>query len=220
VDQDRPLRRADSSPTIGIPHPASRIPHPASRIPHPESRIPSRMHPNWFIAIPVAEAAIVEALPPPPRGLRVFAADDLHLTVAFLGPVGEGRARAAFEAMAWPLGSRAIGFGEVVPMGSPRSYSALSALLTEGRDEVEAAMESARDQAFAAAGIEGERRPPLAHLTLARPARSANAEQREAALAWARAVDLSRLQARIDSIALYTWSQDRSQRLFAIVARR
>jgi RNA 2',3'-cyclic 3'-phosphodiesterase len=178
------------------------------------------MLPNWFIAIPVADTRILEALPPAPSGLRVFAAADLHLTVAFLGAVGEARARAAFEAMDWPLAPREIGFGEVVPMGSPQRFSALSALLTEGREAVESAMSFARGAAFAAAGIDAERRPPVAHLSLARLRRHASDAEREAALAWARSIDLSGLRLRISGIALYTWAQDRSQALFDIVVRR
>lgn len=177
------------------------------------------MLPNWFIAIPVAEAAIVERLPPAPRGLRLLTPADLHVTVAFLGPVDEARARAAYAAMNWPLAPRDISFGEVVPMGPVRRFSALSALLVEGRKEVEAAMGRARGAAFAAAGIEGERRPPLAHLTLARPQRRTSDRDREAALAWARRIDLSGLGVRLEGIALYTWARDRTERLFQIVAR-
>jgi len=178
------------------------------------------MLPNWFIAIPVAEAAIFEALPPPPRGLRVFAVADLHLTVAFLGPVDEARARTSFGVMDWPLAPREISLGEVVPLGSPRRFSALSALLVEGRDQVEAAMEQARGAAFSGAGVEAERRPPLAHLTLARPKRSASEAERAAALKWAQSIDLSGIRVRIEGIALYTWAADRSERLFRIVTQR
>jgi hypothetical protein len=46
--------------------------------------------------------------------------------------------------------------------------------------------------------------------------RAARAEA-ERALAWALALDLGAPSCRLDRIALYTWSEDRSQSLFRIV---
>jgi 2'-5' RNA ligase len=175
---------------------------------------------NWFVGLPVSPGPWWARLPPVPAGFRRFHPDDLHLTVAFLGPVGEDRARAAFDALAWPLAAVDVTFGEVVAMGDPRRYSALSALLARGRDEVERAMGTARGPVADAAGIARERRAPKAHVTLARPRRDAAAAQRAQGLAWARALDLSDAGARLDRVALYGWSEDRRERLFRVVCER
>lgn len=173
---------------------------------------------NWFVGLPVPAGHWHAALPPPPAGFRSFHPLDLHLTIAFLGAVTEERARAAFAATSWPLGALEVSLGEVVPMGNPRRYSALSALLVDGREHVESTMASARGAAFDAAGAPHESRPAKAHVTLARPRRDADARAREAGLAWASGLDLRTVRVRLDRLALYGWSEDRRERLFRVVA--
>jgi 2'-5' RNA ligase len=175
---------------------------------------------NWFVGIPVPGSVLGSGLPPAPAGVRAFHPDDLHLTIAFLGPCGEARARAAWEALCWPIGPVDATLGEVVPMGSPHRYSALSALLDVGRGEVEGAMEACRGAVCAAARAALDPRPAKAHVTVARPSRKAGPEVRDAGLAWARSLDLGGARARLDRVALYTWSEDRSLRLFRRVAER
>ena len=159
--------------------------------------------PNWFFAFPL-DGAFVQALPALPGALRLYHPDDVHLTLAFLGGCGEEgamRALAALDARLAldPPGALEVSLGEVVPMGgSRRSYSALSALLGAGR----------------------EARPAKPHITIARPKRRATDADRQAGLAWAEALDLSGVQARLDRIALFTWSERRVERLFRIVAER
>ena len=63
-------------------------------------------------------------------------------------------------------------------------------------------------------------RPPKAHVTLARPQRSATLSQREAALVWAKALRLRDVRVRLGAPALYTWAEDRSRALFRIVTTR
>lgn len=176
--------------------------------------------PNWFIGVPVAGAALMSRVPEAPRGIRTFHAEDLHFTVAFLGACGEERARAALAALSWPLPALDVTFGEVVPMGNPRRYSALSALLVTGRAEVEAAIGASRDAACAAAEVAVDERPPKAHVTIARPARSATEGDRREALRWARGIRLDGITERLDRVALYTWSEDRLERLFRVVESR
>lgn len=176
--------------------------------------------PNWFVGVPVPGSEIVARAPTPPRGIRTFHRDDLHLTVAFLGACGEERARAAFAALSWPLPALDVTFGGVVPMGNPRRYSALSALLESGRAEVEASMGASRAAACEAAGVALDERPPKAHVTIARPGRSASDADRRDALRWARGIDLRGVVARLERVALYTWSEDRLERLFRVVDAR
>ena len=178
------------------------------------------MRPNWFIALPVPGGEWFEMLGPPPPSIRAFSASDLHLTIAFLGTVSESAAHAAWAAFAWPLGDVDVTLGDVVPMGRPTRYSALSALLDEGREAVEAAMGASRDAAYLAAGVAPDLRPPKAHVTLGRPQRSATLSQREAALVWAQALRLRDVRVRLGAPALYTWAEDRSRALFRIVTTR
>ena len=175
---------------------------------------------NWFIALPVTSGDWLQRLQPAPAGVRVFAPEDLHLTVAFLGPVDEARAHRAWDALEWPLSQTEISLGSVVPLGPTARPSALSALLLPGREEVESAVASVRDTLLDHAAVPRELRPPLAHVTLARPKRAADSNERRDALAWAASLDLGEPATTLSRIALYTWSNDRSKSLFRIVAER
>src|SRR5690606_5890482 len=110
--------------------------------------------------------------------------------------------------------------GSVTPMGSAQRYTALSALLDQGRPEATACLAVARDTLTEAALCRRERRAPKPHVTLARPRRKASARDREAGLTWAKQLDLSGVHATLDRVALYTWSEGRRERLFQIVAER
>jgi 2'-5' RNA ligase len=186
---------------------------------------------NWFLAFPIDPTPWFDSLPPPPPGIRRFHPLDLHATIAFLGPVGEARALAAWEHFPWDLGAalpREVALGEGVPLGRPgvHAYSALSALLVEGpaRVAVESMIGAARAIAFAQAGVPPEREshPPLAHVTLARPTRKATLDDRAAGLAWLEALALATrdITVRFDRVALYTWAHDRKERLFTISRER
>lgn len=172
------------------------------------------MSANWFIALPVLAGPWFDALQPP-QGVRLFGAEDLHLTVAFLGAVTEPQARAAFEhAHQFPLTARSVRLGSVECLGSKRRPSAFSALLLDGRAEVEAALGATRHRMWEAAQAQPDTRPPLAHVTLARPVRRATSDEVDHAAHWARGLDLGGPSVQLDSIALYTWSEDRKLALF------
>jgi RNA 2',3'-cyclic 3'-phosphodiesterase len=181
--------------------------------------------PNWFFAFPL-DGAFVQELPPLPAALRLYHPDDVHLTLAFLGGCGEEGAERALAALDARLAldpphAAEVTLGEVVPMGgSRRSYSALSALLGTGREAMTATLTAHRDALTEAATGRREARPAKPHITIARPKRRATEADREAGLAWAEALDLSRVQARLDRIALFTWSESRVERLFRVVAER
>jgi len=182
------------------------------------------MRPNWFFGFPI-DGAFVRGLPPLPRAFRLFHPEDVHLTLSFLGGCGEERALAALAALdaalaAAPLAPLDVALAEVVPMGSRRHYSALSALLGHGRPEASAALGRLRDVLADAASVARDTREPKPHVTLARPARRATSSDRDAGLAWAASLDLSAVGARLDRIALYTWGERRLERLFRIVAER
>lgn len=181
--------------------------------------------PNWFFGFPL-DGAFVQGLPPLPGGLRLYHPDDVHLTLAFLGGCGEDgaeRALAALDArlaLDPPLATE-VTLGAVVPMGgSRRHYSALSALLDAGREAMTATLTAYRDALTEAATGRREARPAKPHVTIARPKRRATEAERAAGLAWAEALDLSDVRARLDRIALFTWSERRLDQLFRIVAER
>ena len=163
--------------------------------------------PNWFIAIPVAPTGWFE--PPvrtPPKGFRSTHPDDLHVTVAFLGPVQETRARAAWEALRWNVGPRSISLGKPITLGPPINYSAL--VITLADRALEQAIARCRDAVCSAAGVLADRRPPLPHVTIARPPKLATAADREAGLTWASQLELHTHQTTLDTLALYARATD------------
>ncbi len=181
--------------------------------------------PNWFLAFPI-DGAFVLDLPMPPTNLRRFHPEDVHCTLAFLGGVGKEAAERALAVLdarlqEAPLEPIAISLAEVVPMGGSRkAYTALSALLGTGRDETSACLAALRDPLTEAASGRRESRPPKPHVSIARPRHRAGDKDREAGLAWAAQLSLANVQARLDRIALYTWSDVRRDRLFEIIAER
>jgi 2'-5' RNA ligase len=175
---------------------------------------------NWFVALPVERTRV--AAPPAPHGIRVFAPEDLHLTVAFLGACGEERARRAWDAVDAELTARpqapiSFTWGAMYPMGSPHRYSALSLLLDRGREEAAALLSRLRPVACRGAAVVEDERPPLPHVTVARPKRTASAPARRAGLEWAGTVKTLPAEGVLQEIALYTWARDRAARLFRIV---
>lgn len=175
---------------------------------------------TWFIALPVDPGPWFPSLPPPPEKTRLFHPDDLHLTIAFLGRCDEESASAAWDLFAWPAPPLRVTLGEVVPLGNPRRPSALSALVVEGRDVVEAAMGASRDAPIARANGPKEERPAKAHVTLARISQSAGGADRRRALAWAEALRLGAPTAMLGKVALYASSPGPEGRRYKRVRER
>ena len=180
------------------------------------------MKPNWFIALPVSAGDwFAPLVADAPAGVRRFHPDDLHATVAFLGACGRPAALAAWrslDALAHPpIRAR---LGVVRPMGNRRRPSAFSVTFTEGNEPLSALIGAWRTEALAIAGARPATRPPLPHVTVARPPRRAADGVREAGLAWMRSRERVGVQVVIDRVALYTWSEDRRSRLFTIVEER
>jgi len=181
--------------------------------------------PNWFLAFPL-DGAFLRDLLAPPAGFRLFHPDDIHLTLVFLGGCGEPAADKALLALdrllpAIRTAPIPVSLGEVVPMGGSRKdYTALSALLERGRAETTACIAALRDGITDAAGLKRQARPPKPHVTLGRPMRRANDAHRQAGLAWAAALDLRGVERTLDRILLYTWSENRRERLFRAVAEQ
>jgi RNA 2',3'-cyclic 3'-phosphodiesterase len=174
---------------------------------------------NWFLGLPVEpDGRLLERLGDPPPRVRVFAPEDLHVTVAFLGPCGEDAARAAWELARGaeaPAGTATL--DRVVPLGPPRRPSALSALLADGHRAMRDYLAEHRNAWLDVAGARPDPREPLPHCTLARPQRRATAAERQRAVAWGQSLSVGGLPVRLRPLALYTWAEDRRHRLFRIV---
>lgn len=179
------------------------------------------MRPNWFIGWPVPPPpGLAAALAAAPVGVRVFHPADLHVTLAFLGPVDEEAAQAAFRlAERWhgpPVTAR---LGAVVPMGPPARPSALSALIEGDDGALSRAMSALARPMCRAADARRPKHPPKPHVTVARPMRRATETQRADALAWAASLRLPSDPVLLPSLALYTWNRDRRSQLFRVVER-
>ncbi|MGB0621166.1 MAG: 2'-5' RNA ligase family protein [Myxococcota bacterium] len=179
---------------------------------------------NWFIALPVPAEAWFAALAPVPDVVRPFHPDDLHATVAFLGACGEARARRAFAALrteAIPV--RRVTLTEIVPMGPPRKWSALSAEVVDARDERPALADllvGPRDRGLAAAEVRPEKRRMRPHVTVGRVTRKSGGAGRKAGLQWAQSVGRIGATVTVDRLALYTWAPRPATRHFTIVEAR
>lgn len=181
--------------------------------------------PNWFLAFPF-DGRFVDELTDVPPCVRRFPGEDVHLTLSFFGGCGEERAMRALAVLDALLEKEAlapidVALGEVVPLGgSKRDYTALSALLSRGREETEGVMARLRDPLHEAATGRIEKRPPKAHVTIARPKLRAKDADRACGLEWAKSLELHGVTGRLDRVALYTWHEKRPARLFRIVAER
>ncbi len=180
------------------------------------------MQPNWFFALPVpAHPWLAEVLRNLPSSCRPFAPDDLHMTLAFLGALPPNRVSsmvALLEKIEAPAFE--ISLGPILALPSPIRLSALSFSVRSGHDCAAALIAAHRDGLLAAAGAKPDGRPPLPHITVARPGRRFGQEGQAAALAWAAACEPPPTTIAITSVGLYTWSEDRQDRQFRIVAQR
>jgi 2'-5' RNA ligase len=178
------------------------------------------MDANWFLAFPATlDGAWLEGVNAGlPKGLRGFVPEDLHATLAFLGPCGESKARAAWaEACKAPLPCFEVRFGHVEPFGPPRRPSAFGLTVEDDSGALRAAFLDHQAKLLRAAGLPPDNRPPRPHVTVARPTRAATDAERHAALSWSKGLRPPASGARLDALALYTWAKDRRAQLFVKV---
>ncbi len=175
------------------------------------------MEANWFIALPFPLASLPrEELTRLPAGTRAFDPADLHVTVAFLGAVGEHRALRAWEQLetvdALPVSAT---IGPRAVFGSPRRPSALGLDLDTERDgsPLTRFIVEWRNGLRAAAGLAPEKRPVRPHVTLGRPPRRTDADWQRALATW---IDRPAAHAPVtlERIALYTRAEPGDQRRF------
>lgn len=171
---------------------------------------------NWFIALRVPAGSWFERVVGPPPGVRIFHPEDLHITVAFLGPVEREAADAAFRvAPKWPTGVLDVSLSAVSPMGNPRHPAALAAVAAEGGDRLNAAIASVRAKMCELAGARTDDRPPRAHVTVARLRRRSSRSDVAAAVRWGSSIDLGNPRLQLCEIVLYRGTADGGERRFA-----
>lgn len=175
---------------------------------------------NWFVGLPVAtwvgERLLTTLQASAPPGLRWFKPADLHLTLAFFGPVGEAAARRGFAAGGWHHGA-VVRLGGLGAFGPRRHFSAIGVEPGEGRETLVDLIAAGRDGALRGAGARPDTRPPRPHLTIARPTRDATASQRAAVLDWLHGTPPPAESLTLDRVALYTWAADRRVRQFDLI---
>jgi 2'-5' RNA ligase len=177
---------------------------------------------NWFAAIPVElPGPFLEALRAGAPPLRWFAPEDIHLTVAFFGRYQSECLEAVRDALrALPAFEIRASLGPLVPLPSPRRFSAVSFELRQGSAEAAEIMRRFHAPLMAAAGLPPETRPAYPHITVARPDRRASAAECYGILEWMRGVPVPAVQVTLREVALYRWADDRRSRQFQRLVTR
>jgi len=181
------------------------------------------LKPNWFVALPVrgTETLLDQLSAIAPPEIRLFTPEDTHLTVAFMGAMLKERVVEVLQVMQQiDFEPFKITLADLIPLPSPKNPSAFSYKIDKGHRQVVAIMERWRDTLLRAGGAPPDSRPPLPHLTIGRPQRKSGRAGQEKSLQWAANLAPVTFEATIDSIALYTWSDDRRHNQFKIVEER
>ena len=175
---------------------------------------------NWFAAFPVsAEGWYPGVCRQIPESVRLFAPEDLHLTVAFFGRLEE---RAIVDVkkslQEISFSSFTITLGKLIPLPSSRRFSALSFQVDQGCRELETFMGDTSPVLYRAAGQTEDSRKPLAHVTIGRPGRKSSRDERAAVLKSVAAIDTVTTRLHLNTLALYGWDRERKIRQFQIEA--
>jgi 2'-5' RNA ligase len=172
---------------------------------------------NYFAALPVQvpEGWMEELREGAPEALRWFHPDDLHLTLAFLGREQPERIPALLDLLREiPYSGGRASPGRLLALPRSRRFSALSLELRRGADPVAALIGDWRNRLLETAGCKADTRPPLPHLTVARPARRHPAFSKRAILDWLEIVQPPADEILILPPVLFGWSEERPRRQF------
>jgi len=175
--------------------------------------------PNWFSAFPVLlndeQRSWMEDLRVR-RGssLKVFRDVDLHVTLAFYGPLKPaeiGKVLLATSQVSWdPLEAT---FESILFLPSPQRCSAISLSFDLGKDLVIETMGDAGARLMNSIGKDSDTRDPLPHMTIARPRKwRGGIPDQEAD--WLKALELPGGEVIIQKPVLFTRSHDRKKSLF------
>jgi 2'-5' RNA ligase len=178
------------------------------------------MTPNWFVALPVRGTEILLetlAATAPPE-VRLFHPEDTHLTIAFMGAMPKEHAAKVLQIMQQiDFEPFKISLSNLIPLPSAKHTSAFSYQLDQGHSQVAAIIDQWRNALLMAGGAPPDYRPPLPHLTIGRPQRKWGKKGVEQGIRWAANLAPVAFETFIDSVALYTWSDDRRYNQFKIV---
>jgi 2'-5' RNA ligase len=184
-------------------------------------RASSSTEASWFIAFPFVHEVALRGLKPPPPAVRLFVVDDLHITLAFLGPCGEASARAAFASVApSSMAPFTLGVGGAELFGGARRPTAIARRIEGEAERLIGSIAGARGPALEIAAAPPDEREPRPHLTIGRIGRRASDEERARAMAWMATIAPRQEPLVAAEVALYTASEDRPTRRFRIVDRR
>ncbi len=176
-------------------------------------------HQNWFVGLPVQDTGwfggVVDEAP---HGLRIFNANDLHLTVAFLGQCDfqyTDDIKKIIDAISFEPFT--ITFDTLITFPPERRPTVVSFTLHDGYDATYKLIRRWREPLLSAGHARPDTREPLPHVTVARIHRDAGYREIEDISAWAYSRTVPPVSVTIDRVALYTWADDRRERQFKIV---
>jgi len=184
--------------------------------------VPSHPDPsgNWFVGFPAAieDAAIDPILASAPPFLRPFQPADRHVTLAFLGRLPAMRVDAVRERLATlAVPSIEAQTAALTLLPSARRPTAVAFRIGRGGNLVAAAVVRHRPALLDAAGCPPDPRPPLPHLTIARPPRRPATHDLHALRRWIDAASFAPIPVRLGPPRLFGWSPDRPARQFVVV---
>jgi RNA 2',3'-cyclic 3'-phosphodiesterase len=136
---------------------------------------PTGARQRLFVAVPVPGHLVefvreAQGLLPCLPGLRFLRPEQLHVTLAFIGEVGEGKAaaaRAVVESVPADMGGSGV-FGGFLLLPSPRKARVVALSITDEGGAFAALYERVMSGLEAAGVMKREKRPFRAHVTVAR----------------------------------------------------
>jgi len=176
----------------------------------PESETDKR---NYFVALKVPPGPWLDRLKEDaPPDLEFQHPEDLHMTVAYLGKIGEAAANEAFDSlagMAAPPIEATLESMEVLG-------GAIALSPTDGNDASKTLMGSIKEPLELEAGRQPDERQPRPHVTVATTSGTA-AKRREAAAQWAEGASPTPAPVKLDTLGLYVRNDGPGKPAFKLI---
>ena len=175
---------------------------------------------HWFAALPVnLPRSWMDTLRQgAPHGLRWYEVEDCHITIAFFGKYRADRLEAVREVLAQMASlDLAVATGGLKLLPSERRFSAIALRLAEEPVALLEFMRQWSTRLAEAAEVAPDPRPPLPHITVARPGRRNSLSEQHVIASWALGWMGPAVKIHLGRVALYRWAEDRSVSQFRIV---